>query len=252
MDNLEILVLEDFEVHHHIIKRVLSKYSFIQNVKFTSSLDKAIDLFEREFFNAIITDYKLEGDVTGIDFLRILRDKGHKVPSIILTGVENEITYVEAKRHGCVAVVSKFGYYEDGSLDSALQELRIRAMYRTFEHKGGCYVQAKSNGKLIDIPVQEVIMLESTSFGGRKIYTETDCYNIDNYIKDYENSDLLRKWIGKASRSTLLNFAYVEHIDENYAFLKRNIHDIRKVKINNKQLIDAWEEYLLAERKICQ
>ncbi|QOS97588.1 response regulator [Brevibacterium sp. JNUCC-42] len=242
MDTLDILVLEENKGHQNLIKKILSKYAFIRKVEFSSSINEAMHFLRNDFFNTIVTEYKFGNeDLTGLDFLHGIKEEQFDIPSIILTGVEYEIDSTESLRCGCISVVSKFGYHEEGTLDNALKELRKRALYRSFENKGGFYVPATVDGTFKQIPLIEIILIEA-KVRGRTIYTDTGSMKTDNYLKEYEGF-LTPHFFGKVSRNHLVNLTRIQEFDGKTIYFKRNIHNFNSLKVTEKSFEEYWEKY---------
>ncbi|AYB39713.1 LytR/AlgR family response regulator transcription factor [Brevibacillus laterosporus] len=244
METLDILVLEENKGHQNLIKKILSKYTFVRKMEFSSNVGEAVHFLRNDFFNAIITEYKfIQENLSGLDFLRYIKEEQFNIPSIILTGAENEIDSTEALGYGCISVVSKFGYHEDGTLEHALNELRKRALYRSFENKGGLYVPATVDGTFKQIPFVEIILIEA-KVRGRTIYTDTDSVKTDNYLKEYEGF-LAPYYFGKVSRNHLVNLARIKEFDGKMIHFHRNIHNFNTLKVTEKSFDKYWEKYLM-------
>lgn len=242
MDSLDILVLEDDKGHQRLIQNILSEYDFVRKIHFASKMHEALHLLKHEFFNAIITDYYLDEQITGIDFLAAVRAEGLEIPSLILTGIEKLVDQKDAMQYGCFAVVSKLTYYQDGALDEVLDELKRRGKYVSFEHLKGIYVPANFDETFQMVRSPEIILIEATVGKGVTIYTESNAIKTALSVKDYGN--YLAPWrFGKTSRSAVVNLIKVEAFDGNYVYLQRNIHNINSVKVKSKEFITYWIKY---------
>jgi|GEM_PF-3541148 len=76
------------------------------SVACANSVQKAQELIEKELFDAIVCDYEMPG-ITGIEFLRRLRNSGDTRPFIIFTGRGREEVIIEALNEGADGYVRK-------------------------------------------------------------------------------------------------------------------------------------------------
>ncbi len=81
-------------------KSILEEHDDRLDVETTTSTEEALELFERNEYEAVVSDYKIP-DMDGIEFLRILREeKNSDVPFIIFTGRGKEEVALRALNLG--------------------------------------------------------------------------------------------------------------------------------------------------------
>ncbi len=93
----KILIVEDKTSLKNLLKEVLEKKGY--EVKCALNGNEAINLIEREFFNLIITDYKLP-EKNGIEVLKFSKEKEPDLPVIIITAYGTIELAVEAMKEG--------------------------------------------------------------------------------------------------------------------------------------------------------
>lgn len=90
-----ILLLEDDEGLAFLVRKSLERIGFVvtwlsdSNVRLSSSS-----------FDLAILDFRLQGNVTGLDFYKSLVADGRKIPAILITGFTDEEVLLEALRLG--------------------------------------------------------------------------------------------------------------------------------------------------------
>jgi CheY-like chemotaxis protein len=95
---LSVLVVDDDPAILEVTQQVLERSHEI-SVKPVSSSREALDVLQKNMFDAIVLDYDLPG-ISGIEFLKIIRDKGDVTPVIIFTGVGREHAAIAALNNG--------------------------------------------------------------------------------------------------------------------------------------------------------
>ncbi|MEX2137793.1 MAG: response regulator [Pirellulales bacterium] len=72
---------------------------------------EAIALLARERVDIIVVDYRLQGNLTGIDFYQHVKNAGYDVPAIVVTGFTAELTVIQAIRAGVSDFIPKSADY---------------------------------------------------------------------------------------------------------------------------------------------
>jgi len=113
MDKLRILVVEDDQSFCLVISRWLKE----SEVKLTSNVGEALEFVKKEKFDLAIVDYKLDGNETGIDFLRKIKEEKIDLPVIIISGYTKkfggQLIYDECINLGCKKYLEKAFNKED-------------------------------------------------------------------------------------------------------------------------------------------
>ncbi len=117
---VKILLVEDDEDDFVIIRTMLSK---IPNQKYdlmwVPKFEEALEETSRSHFDLFLVDYRL-GIQNGLEFLRILQNRGAPAPVILLTGKGDHEIDVQAMKSGAS------DYLEKGGLNPVVLERSIR------------------------------------------------------------------------------------------------------------------------------
>lgn len=106
----KLLIVEDEETLCESLKRVLSREGYL--VDTALSAEAALELLEQGFYELIITDIILPG-ITGIELLKIIKEKFPDQNVIITTAYASLETAVEALRTGAYDYVVKPVMHEE-------------------------------------------------------------------------------------------------------------------------------------------
>lgn len=99
-----ILVVDDEQVMLDGCEIILSKSGY--EVETASSSEEALRKIETTKYDTIVTDLKMPG-MTGMDFLRILKDREPETDAIMITGYATVQTAVEAMKLGAFDYIAK-------------------------------------------------------------------------------------------------------------------------------------------------
>jgi DNA-binding NtrC family response regulator len=128
--NERLLIVEDEETLCDSLKRVLVREGY--SVDTAGNAESAFEVFEKVFYDVIITDIILPG-ITGIELLRRIKDQSREQIVIIMTAYASLETAVEALRNGAYDYVVKPILHEEikqivknALKQGALQEENIR------------------------------------------------------------------------------------------------------------------------------
>ncbi len=96
-----ILLIEDEKSARYALKRVLEDagYSVVD-------VEDPDDIQSVSNFNLLILDLKLR-NVSGIDFLKELREKGKNIPVVVITAYANPQNIISASRYGVIDILKK-------------------------------------------------------------------------------------------------------------------------------------------------
>jgi PAS domain S-box-containing protein len=103
-DAIRILLVEDDPGAGFMLKRMMAKQG-VRVMHVTSGQD-AIEAFDQDWFDAVVTDVML-GDMTGVDVLRSIRETTMLFPVILLTGHDSIGSAIEALRLGAQDYIRK-------------------------------------------------------------------------------------------------------------------------------------------------
>lgn len=99
-----ILVVDDEEVVHASIRRILTRFGF--EVAGVLKARDGLDRLRQESFDAVITDLMMP-EMNGVEMLAALKEANIHVPTIMITGYPTIKTAVEALRLGAVDYIPK-------------------------------------------------------------------------------------------------------------------------------------------------
>jgi len=106
----KLLIVEDEETLCESLKRVLSREGYVVDTAF--SAEAALELLAQGFYDLIITDIILPG-ITGIELLKVIKEKFPDQNVIITTAYASLETAVEALRTGAYDYVVKPVMHEE-------------------------------------------------------------------------------------------------------------------------------------------
>ncbi|MDY6964440.1 MAG: PAS domain S-box protein [Halobacteriota archaeon] len=105
-----ILVAEDDEQLHHLIKRTFDRIGF--QTEFASNGDETIIKIDKKQYILLLLDYRLP-DMTGKQIVEKLREKGSDIPFIVVTGQGDEKIAVEMMKLGAREYIVKDASFMD-------------------------------------------------------------------------------------------------------------------------------------------
>jgi DNA-binding NtrC family response regulator len=121
MNNLEIrvLLIEDDEDDYIITRDMLCEAQGNFDLNWVKSYDEALEAMEGNDADVCLVDYRL-GDHDGLELLHEAKERGFKVPIILLSGQGDYSVDMSAMKAGAV------GYLIKGQIDGPLLERSIR------------------------------------------------------------------------------------------------------------------------------
>ncbi len=93
-----VLLIDDNVALLEVIKLILEQ-SREMTIQTAESAKEALSILAQKSFDVIIVDYDMP-DISGIDFLKILRKQGDITPIIVFTGIGGEYAAIEALNNG--------------------------------------------------------------------------------------------------------------------------------------------------------
>ncbi|MDY6930438.1 MAG: ATP-binding protein [Halobacteriota archaeon] len=211
-----VLLIEDNPGDARLIKEMLR---FSNTTKFeltqVESIDKAFKTLENGSFDIILSDLGLP-DSWGLDTFHKLHIHVPKVPIIVLTGLNDDVTGTKAVREGAQDYLIK------GQVDG---DILIRAIYYAIERKKSDEALRESEEKysaLVELSPDGIILLQA----GKVIFANNSIYK----LFDTEESDLIGGDVFK-----LMNGSFkvsVEALNENdREMVIKNLSDAAKGKV---------------------
>ena len=99
-----VLVIDDEEVVHASLKRILSRLDL--EVEAVFAAQEGIDRLQAEPFDLVITDLMMP-KMNGVEMLEVFQERGIKVPTLMITGYPTIRTAIKAMRLGAMDYIAK-------------------------------------------------------------------------------------------------------------------------------------------------
>src|SRR5512137_1883771 len=147
-----VLIIDDHQDLLDITRQFLERFGDM-SVETARSAKEALARLKDRSFDALVVDFDLP-DISGIEFLKIVRAKGDTTPIIIFTGVGRENAAIEALNNGADFFLKKG---EDP-----------HAQFRTMVHMINQAVERRSMGRAIG--TSERLLTETISFFSEPAY----------------------------------------------------------------------------------
>ena len=103
-DGSRILVIDDEEIIHDSLKRILGRQGHEVDAAFGAP--EALELLSSQAYDLVITDLMMP-EINGIQLMEKLRARGQEVPVLMITGYPTIRTALQALRLGAVDYLSK-------------------------------------------------------------------------------------------------------------------------------------------------
>ncbi len=109
-EKIRVLHVDDDSAILRITKQCLEMEGPVQ-VETALSVEEALTRLEKEKFDVVVSDYQMPGK-DGLEFLKILREKGNMIPFIFLTGKGREEIAIKALNLGANQYLNRVGETE--------------------------------------------------------------------------------------------------------------------------------------------
>jgi DNA-binding NtrC family response regulator len=123
MEAAKILVVDDERSILLLLKEALTQWGY--KVTTAGSAAEALELLQRELFDALITDIRMP-DMSGLDLLREIKKKDESIEVVMMTGYPTIASAVQALKEGA------FDYLSKPLILDELRHLMARMMERRF------------------------------------------------------------------------------------------------------------------------
>ncbi len=123
-ETLNILILEDIPIDAEMIDRELRNANIEHNTRRVASKTKFLKELETYSPDVVLADYSLP-QFNGLEALKIVRERGTKIPFILVTGMKNEEIAVECLKEGADDYILKSSLRRlPGAIQNALEKRR--------------------------------------------------------------------------------------------------------------------------------
>ena len=216
-----VLIVEDNEIHMAALEKLLLK---IPNLKIVKAYNMAeacymLSLSDYDLFIIdIILDTKKQGDVSGVEFAKMLRDnkKYEFAPIIFTTSLEDPKLQAYSDLH-C------YQYIEKPFDESYVKKMVMEALDFPLRREKKEFAYFRKDGILYSVRICEIthIILGKPSIC---IYTTNDCLRLGYYTASDVQGKLGDNDFVRCNRNTMLNKNYIEYVDFSNGYVKlRNI-----------------------------
>ena len=121
---LNILMLEDIPIDAELIERELQNANILYNSRRVASKNKFLKELELSSPDLVLADYSLP-QFSGLEALKIVREKKKRIPFILVTGMKNEEIAVECLKEGADDYILKSSLRRlPGAIQNALEKQR--------------------------------------------------------------------------------------------------------------------------------
>lgn len=172
----QILLIDDDSYLLAIAKEFLHAECPDFEIETRTSAQAALHLLMTHNFDVIVSDYQMEG-MDGLEFLKVLRDRGDQTPIIILTGRGREEIAIQALNLGANHYIKKEG--------------RPKTLFRELAHIIQTLIQQKDIEKALKESEKKFQVIFDQSLVGvailqaeRIIYINTALLELIDYPKD--------------------------------------------------------------------
>jgi PAS domain S-box-containing protein len=122
--NLNILMLEDIPIDAEMIERELQNANILYSARRVASKNKFIKELEISYPDIVLADYSLP-QFSGLEALKVVREKKKRIPFILVTGMKNEEIAVECLKKGADDYILKSSLRRlPGAIQNALEKQR--------------------------------------------------------------------------------------------------------------------------------
>jgi DNA-binding NtrC family response regulator len=118
--SLHVLVADDDHPYSILLKRALTERG--HSVVVCNSAEEALHCLQKEQFDIVLLDYKMEG-ISGINVLQWMYGKKMDFPVILITGYGSEEIYEEAYKWGASE------YFVKGEMDAIRLPVMVEQVY---------------------------------------------------------------------------------------------------------------------------
>lgn len=92
----KVIFVEDEAILRQRMEKLLNMF-FLQPIHSVATADEALEMFQKESFDLIISDIKTPGNLDGLDFIEKAKELNPNLKSIIITGFNQEVYNQRAK-----------------------------------------------------------------------------------------------------------------------------------------------------------
>jgi PAS domain S-box-containing protein len=159
-----VLIVEDDEGVADLERRRLERAGYA--ALSAATVETAMRALESSRIDLILLDYRLPGDVDGLDFYERMKSAGFDLPVILVTGFSNEATVIRALRVGVRDFVTKSTEYLDylpEAVTRVLKQVHTEQQLAESEARLGAIIRSAQDAILIARNGQEVTLFNAAA-----------------------------------------------------------------------------------------
>ena len=159
-----ILILEDDEGIAELEKQQLEEAGYRIHQAITP--DEALQILRETTIDLLLLDYRLPGDVNGLDFYAHLKEAGFNVPVILVTGFSNEATIIQAMRLGVRDFVTKSMEYLDylpEAIDRVLNQVHTERQLAESQARLSSIIATAKDAILVTDETHRIILFNAAA-----------------------------------------------------------------------------------------
>lgn len=187
-----VLIVEDDDGIAYLQCRVLERAGYWARSVATEKA--ALEFLQQEPVDLVILDYRLPGERTGLHLYAAMKEAGHEVPVIVVTGFSDEMTVIRALRAGVRDFVSKsndYLTYIPEAVDRVLTQSRLEkrledteARFRSFLDNVPAVTFIKdSEGRIVYANKRFASLFPDVAWPGKtegELFSNADCGMADS------------------------------------------------------------------------
>lgn len=237
MDQVNVLVVEDNELHAEKIEFLLEDLDFTICGIVNNALD-ALSIFNENEPDLVLLDITIEGSFSGIDLAERIR-KTSKVPIVYISSMRDKETFDKAKATSPDAFIYK--PIEEETLVAAI-ELALHKKIDSIAETNNSYKQwtesvfIRVGNTLKKIELNQIVFIEVSAKNYCDIRTNKKRYSLKTSLSDIQKQINSNQFV-RVSRSHIVNLKYIEAINEKDGYIETGFETILFSRTYKEELL---------------
>ncbi len=226
MDQINVLVVEDNELHAEKLEFLLEDLDFHVVGLVNNALD-ALAIFQEQEPDLILLDINIEGSFTGIDLAERIR-KTSQVPIVYISSMRDKETFDKAKATSPDAFIYK--PIEEDALVAAIELALHKSIINTTQSTQvaqqwteAVFVRVGNTLKKIDL--DNIVFIEVSAKNYCDIRTSKKRYSIKASLSDIQKQIDSQQFV-RVSRSHIVNLKFIESINEKDGYIETGFESV--------------------------
>jgi PAS domain S-box-containing protein len=161
---MKVLIVEDNRDHQFIIRKKLEEYRDDIGIDTAETVDEAERLIEKNSYDSILLDYRLQGS-SGIELVKWIQREDIEVPVIMITNMEDVSIAVQAVKLGVYDYLCKNRESFDRLpllIDKATEEFRLKKKLKEAEFRYSTLVEGINEAVFLMSRDREILYISSS------------------------------------------------------------------------------------------